>query len=211
MKRKFTPAIDLLLPSASVIRQNVFTYFVVMLIPSLILTYASRSVQTIEDFQTPLFFVGALLSLLFNAPLLYTQTKSSKGVEVSLTEAFTKGYHFFWRLLFLNVVVTLLVIGGFLLFIIPGFIMLRRYFVSYNYLIDNDCSIKEAMQLSARATKGNYGAVFGIIAVLFLFYLIGAFGPLGAVAAVLLQVLYSVAPAIRYQEFRDKKFKAADI
>lgn len=89
--------------------------------------------------------------------------------------------------------------------------MLRRYFLSFYYLIDKDCSIKEAMRLSAVSTKKNSSAVYGIVGILFLFYLLGVLGPIGAIAAAILQILYSVAPALRYQEFRSKSFKAAGI
>jgi len=209
-KQTFTPAIDLLIPSIQVIRQNLPTYFVLMVLPYLLITYGMKDAVFLSDFFTPIVVVGLVLSLVFYAPLVYTQTHTSAGREVSLAEAFSKGYAYFWRLIGLNIIFGMLVIGGMILFIIPGLIVLRRYYLSFYYLVDKDLSIKNAMEHAAKESKKKPWAIYGILGILFLFTLFGLFSVVGAAISAVLTMLYAVAPALRYQEFQGKKFKADD-
>lgn len=206
--KKLTPAVDLLLPSIEAIRQNLLNYFVLSVLPLLLMTYGSRNAETIGSMVTPFSVAGVLLSFLFISPLYYVMNKASKGEQVQLTEAFTKGYKFFWRLLGLSIVFGFLLIFGLILFIIPGIIVLRRYYLSFYYLVDQDLDIKTAMKKSANSSKQNYMAVYSIIGVSLLFGFFGIIPGIGTVIGTIMQFLYSVAPALRYQEMKKAYPKA---
>lgn len=201
-KRKFTAAIDLLLPSIQIIKQNILTYFVLMVVPFLLITYGMRDAVYVRDLFSPLVLTGLGLTLVFYAPLIYTQTNTAKGKEISLQEAFREGYTYFWRLIGLNIVFSFALIGGLLLLIIPGIIMLRRYYLSFYYIVDRKLGIREAMEQSARESKKSPGAVYGVIGIILLFTLFGMFSTVGAAISAILTMLYGVAPALRYHEFK---------
>lgn len=201
-KSKITPAADLLIPSIEVIRNNLLTYFVLSVIPLLLTTFGTANAKTVADFFSPVMFLGVLLSMLFFAPLSYTQTKTAQGKETSLGQAFSKGYHYFWRLLGLSIVFGVMLTIGFFLFIIPGIIVLRRYFLSFYYLIDKDLDIKTAMRKSAASSVKNSWAIYGVLGVGLLFGLFGLIPGIGTIIGVILQFLYSVAPALRYHEMK---------
>lgn len=212
-KQNLTPAFGLLAKSTDIIKRNLGTFFVLLVVP-LLLSSLTGTPPTLPDNPTvrdifdqatgtitPYVAIGSFLSLIFFAPLIYTELRTAGGKLVSLSESF-KGYKYFWRLLGLSILVAIIVALGFVALIIPGFIMLRRYVLAPYFLIDKDLSITEAMSTAAKATKPVSWSIYSILAVTFLFGVVTGFGVLGLIAGTILQVLYSVALALRYQEIK---------
>jgi hypothetical protein len=106
------------------------------------------------------------------------------------------------RLFGLYIVITLIVIGGLFLLIIPGIIFIRRYYLAPYVMIDKDVGIKEALAESSALTKQNTGAVWGVIGVTILISLVGIIPFIGSLIAFGLGSLYSLAPAMRYLQLK---------
>ncbi len=104
------------------------------------------------------------------------------------------------RLVGLYVVVSLYILVGLVLFIVPGLIMFRRYFLAPYVMIDKDCGIKEAMERSAAMSKPYSGSIWGIVGVMILISLVNIVPFIGGLASLILGMLYIVAPALRYQQ-----------
>ena len=107
-----------------------------------------------------------------------------------------------WRLVNLWLTVGVYIIGGLLLFIVPGIIMSRKYFLSGYYLIDRDLTTKEAMKLSAEQSSKYSGSIWGILGVGIVLSLSGIVPFVGGLLSAILAALYSVAPALRYFEIK---------
>jgi hypothetical protein len=107
-----------------------------------------------------------------------------------------------WRLLGLYIVVGLVVLVGFILLIIPGLIMIRRYFLAPYVMIDKKLGIREAMDQSAALSKLNTGSIWGILGVMVLISLVNIIPIIGGLASFVLGSLYSVAPALRYEQLK---------
>jgi uncharacterized membrane protein len=107
-----------------------------------------------------------------------------------------------WRLLGLYVVMGLIILVGLILFIIPGLILIRRYFLAPYVMIDKKVSIREALDHSAALSKLNAGSIWGIIGVMILIGMVNIIPIIGGLASFVLGSLYSVAPALRYQELK---------
>lgn len=107
-----------------------------------------------------------------------------------------------WRMFGLYMMIFLFVFVGLILLIIPGLIMMRRYFLAPYIMLDEKCSVKEAMVRSASMTKPFAGSIWGIIGVMVLIDLTGVIPFVGNLVAVALGALYSVAPALRYQQLK---------
>ena len=107
-----------------------------------------------------------------------------------------------WRLVGLDILVGLYVIVGFFLLIIPGLIMVRRYFLAPYVMIDKNCGIKEAMERSASISKPYSGSIWGIVGVMILIGLVGVVPLIGGLASLVLGMLYTLAPALRYQQIK---------
>jgi hypothetical protein len=107
-----------------------------------------------------------------------------------------------WRLLGLYVAMGLIILVGLILFIIPGLILIRRYFLAPYVMIDKKVSIREALDHSAALSKLNAGSIWGIIGVMILIGMVNIIPIIGGLASFVLGSLYSVAPALRYQELK---------
>ena len=139
-----------------------------------------------------------VLSLILGPAITYVQVQSAKGIRVSLGDALRTGAKFILRYIGLNILVSLLIMGGLLLFVIHGIIMIRRYFLSANVMIDKNVGILEAMRQSAALSKPHSGKIWGIVGVYILTYLPSFVPIIGSIVSAVLQFLYSFAPAIRY-------------
>ncbi len=107
-----------------------------------------------------------------------------------------------WRMFGLYLLVGLYITVGLIFFIIPGLIMLRRYFLAPYVMLDKKVGIKEAMDQSAAMTKPFSGAIWGVFGVMILIGLTNVIPFIGWMIAFVLGMLYSVAPALRYEELK---------
>ncbi len=92
---------------------------------------------------------------------------------IAISDAFTGKNHsvwqcyrvvipMIWRLLVLLFVVSLIVLGGMVLLIIPGIILMLRYYVAYPALLVENLSVREALSRSSALTSGNKWRIFGL-------------------------------------------------
>lgn len=145
--------------------------------------------------------LGMGLILLISPSITYLQLKSAQDVEMTLGEALRAGVKYFWRFYGLSVLVALVVLGGFVLLIVPGFFMVKRYYLSQFYLLDRNVGIFEAMRLSAADSKRFSGGIWGLMGVVILIGM-PAIIPLFIPVSAFLGVVYLCAPAIRYLQIK---------
>lgn len=107
-----------------------------------------------------------------------------------------------WRLVGLYLLVGLYVVVGFILFIIPGIIMLRRYSLAPYVMLDKNKGIRESMELSANMTKPHSGAIYRVYGVMILIGLVAVIPFLGWIVSFILGMFYSVSLALRYQQLK---------
>jgi hypothetical protein len=107
-----------------------------------------------------------------------------------------------WRMFGLYIVVAVVIFVGLLLFIVPGLIMIRRYFLSPYVMLDKKLGIRESMEESAALSKLNTGSIWGIVGVMLLIGLVNIIPIIGGLASFALGALYSVAPALRYLQLK---------
>ena len=143
-----------------------------------------------------------LFALIVQAMTYALQLEAAKGKTPTLGHLFDVGKKYWLRLLGLAIVIGIVVVIGLIAFIIPGLIMIRRYFLAPFVLIDKDVTISEAMKESARISKPYSGYVWGVLGVTIALSLPGAIPVVGPIAAFLLGAIYSVAPALRYEELK---------
>lgn len=133
--------------------------------------------------------------------LVVATLRSAKGESTTYSSSLRFALRYFWRFLGLSVLLTLMTLVGLVLLIVPGIIVLRRYFLAPYYLYDREVGIFEAMRLSA-AESTKVGGVLGIVGVFVLIGVLNLVPWVGWIAAFVLNVLYACAPALRYVEIR---------
>jgi len=147
-------------------------------------------------------FILATFIVRFMTTVLELEAAQEKTPSFKHLWDVTKKY---WlRLIGLYIMIALMVIGGLLLLIVPGFIMIRRYYLAPYVMINEDLSISESMKKSAELSKPYSGFVWGIIGVSIILSIPGIIPRVGAYIAFILAIFYSVAPPLRYLEL--KKF-----
>ena len=155
--------------------------------------------------------LGAAISLSILIAALYVivaimmvvlEYKVAHGKTPTLGDVWQDSKKYIWRLLGLGIVVGVLAVVGLILLIVPGVIVISRYFLSPFAMIDKDLSIGEAMKESERISKGRWGSIWSVIGVTILISIIGSFGIIGWGISFVLAALYSVAASLRYFELK---------
>lgn len=209
-------AFELFRPSRAAVMRNLNAFLLLVLVPAMYFLFVSllnareiASIETAKSHAAPitglaaiLWLIGLVYTFAVMAAVPYLQLKSAQGEAVEFDETLRHGWHYFRRVVGLYIVVGLAIIIGFLLLIVPGIIMVRRYFLSPYFLIDQDLTIRKAMQASAAATKGRAMAVWGIVGVDALVSLPAIIPIVGTIISAVLQLLYSCAPALRYEQIK---------
>lgn len=215
---QLTGSFELFKPSFDAVKINFWTFFWLAFVPGFMSVIASLQMSNSLKFGTetqtqnsfalgiPSEFIGLIIlsvviSLLVAPALVYLELQSGRGKKVSVSEALENGFKYLPAFIGLSLLVGLLVFGGLLLLVVPGLIMLRRYFLAPYYLIDQNLTIKEAMQKSQESSKPYSGSIWGLIGVNIVLSLANIIpGGIGALTSLVLTLLYSVASALRYDE-----------
>jgi hypothetical protein len=207
-----TPSWQLFPKSLSLIRQHLEQVIIIALLPALLASLGSLLIQTHGIVGSPIILAGLVWTLGSIAASNYLQLTASQGKFVSTLDCYRKSWRYFGRLILFTILFGFMVVIGFILLIVPGLIIIRRYIFTPFYIIDQDLSISQAMELSAHQTKPIRGYVWGTIGVLAvltvgstLVGLIFGFIPGGStVITALLSVTYFFVAALRYLEISPK-------
>jgi hypothetical protein len=144
-----------------------------------------------------IFFVGTAAQIMAQT----AQLRVSDGRHTDFSHLWATVKELGWRVFGLYVVMAILIIIGFVLLIVPGLLLIRRFFFAPYIMLDEKTGIRESLDKSAELSRLNTGAVWGVIGVMFLIGLANIIPIIGGLAAFAFGSLYSVAPALRYQQF----------
>jgi hypothetical protein len=211
--RSLPSAFKLFAPSLEALKVNALTLITLMATPLLLLAPLLLLTIIFGRYDSGWMVVlGAVISLLggllylilcivVGPALIATQLQGARGKHLRYGQAFKRGIsQWLWlRYVGVSVCVGLVVLGGLLLFIVPGLFMLRRYVLAPYYLVDRNLGVFEAMRQSAADSKHFSKAIWGLLGVQLLVAITGII----PFAGVILQLLYLCAPAVRYYEFQD--------
>ncbi|HVS78931.1 MAG TPA: YciC family protein [Candidatus Saccharimonadales bacterium] len=109
---------------------------------------------------------------------------------------------FFWPMLALYFVMSVIIGIGLFLLIVPGVILMRRYIFAPYILLEKNVGVWDALEKSAALSRLNTGSVYGILGVMLLIALVTVIPVIGGLASFVLGALYSMAPALRYQQLK---------
>jgi hypothetical protein len=144
------------------------------------------------------FIVGTIVQIMAQD----AQLRAARHEKVSLERSWKTVKELGWRMLGLYLLIGLYIVVGLIFFIIPGLIMLRRYFLAPYVMLDEKVTVKEAMEKSAAITGQFSRSIWGIIGIMFSISLLFAFPFIGWMIAFVAGMLYSAAPALRYLELK---------
>lgn len=205
----FPSAFNLFKPSMYALWRNFFTVLEGMAITALVVAISVLAVVLAagdnEALRVPMGIlagiagvVAVVLLVILNAGLTALQVKSSRGEEVSLTEAYEDGKRLALRILGVNVLMGLIFLVSLALLIVPFFFMMRRYYLAPYFLVDRNLGVIDSLKASARECRRFSKPVWGLVGVEMLIAIVGYIPFLGVIVGVVVNVLYWFAPAVRY-------------
>ena len=214
-------AFQLFTPSKDIVLKNIGVFAILYLLPFIYLldrwltvqSSTTKNLHYASDFNGfPLYgniasisllaIVGLTLSIIVQIMTNQAELDGAQGKHITMDNLWKTIKRLGWRMLGLYIVMAVVIIVGFLLLIVPGFFMIRRYLLAPYVMLDKKCGIKEALDQSARLSLINTGSVWGIMGVMFLIGLLGVIPLLGGLLSFAVGMLYSVAPALRYEQLK---------
>lgn len=122
-----------------------------------------------------------LISIVVSVLLKFWSTRFSiwiaRGQEIKFASIF-RGFGNFKEYFITNIILGLIVLGGFILLIVPGIIWSLKYFLAPYYSLEQGLKYKEALKASANATKGVRGKIL-LFWILFLLIILVSIIPVG--------------------------------
>jgi hypothetical protein len=178
----------------SVLSRNFLTFFIVTTIaglPTVLLSHSGMFMDG-KTVQNPGQVFGMLLLSLFLGIVLYTFSQAivlygafqdMRGRSVSLVESLQVGLRRFFPIIGVAIAVSFVVMLGFILFIVPGLILLTMWFVATPACVVEQLGPFKSMGRSAALTGGHRWKIFGLMLLLFVINGVGS-GMIGGILAV---------------------------
>jgi hypothetical protein len=213
-ERPLTPSWDLLPPSYELLKKNLDQVFYLSFGPALLVNVGlvligsnRQDIINMTDrvvWGTLVLLIASLWSLLVYPGFVYFQSQAIRGKQINAWTSFRNGLRYFVKFTIMTVLGGIATFIGLCLFIIPGLILARGFFLAPYYLIDKDMGPLEALKRSYIDTKPVTASVWGVIGVTFAFIFIGTIlGSIPVVGAILglgITYTYIFARPLRYGE-----------
>lgn len=204
-------AFELFRPGWQALARNFLTFFYLPLLPFVVAACAAVLVfsTTYSSLHVFFFAVGVLagaaaLALFFVAlpAMTYAQIRSAQEQKVELSEALAAGRSYFWRLWGVRISSEFLIVVGFILLIVPGVFMMRRYLLAPYFVIEENLGVFDAMRRSAAISREYSSATWGVVGVRWLITGIGVIPFAGWIVSEVMSILYFCAAAIRFEQIK---------
>lgn len=205
---QMTPSWDLVRPSVNLLLKNSEAVITIVLLPTLAMVLGSM--LTLTDYRTGLIVtsIGGLWRFI-NVPVsIYLQASAASGKNPSISECYRRGLSYWPKVIGFEIVFFFMTLIGLILLVVPGLIIIRRYYLTPFYIVKQNLSIKKAMRLAERQTKPVAGYVWGVIGVMLAFALLASIIAniriVGVILAAFISLIYLFGPALRWREISKK-------
>ncbi|HEX5798425.1 MAG TPA: YciC family protein [Candidatus Saccharimonadales bacterium] len=172
----------------------------------------------LSGFQLSLIIAsGLLILLLFLAVNFFfftmatsLEVKAAKNKRPDYSELINDGKKFFFPLLGLIIIMSVIISIGLLLLVVPGIIAIGRLAMAPYIMVEKRVGVEEALKRSNQLGKKYFGKVWAALLVMIvvtalfagLLEIIPLLGPL---AAVVVSITFSLVLALRYQQLQGHK------
>ena len=152
-----------------------------------------------------LFLVTALLGLIglvaiaaFIPVSTVAILESAKGNKITVSGVLSESFQYSLPMIGTIILTALAVIGGLILFIIPGLIFAAWFSLASYAVVAEKKGPVDAMKRSKQLVKGHVWEQFGLMSLYSAFSILNIIPILGQLVLLGLSVVYAAAPAIRY-------------
>lgn len=135
-------------------------------------------------------YFGLRLSVAFTVILL----ASAKGEPIKFSDAYAKSSQYWLKFLGATLLTSLAILGGTILFIIPGLILGAWFSLAPYIVISENLGVIDSMKRSRELVKGHTVEMLGLTFFEQLFGVLNFIPILGAIAVVLIQIIFWPTP-----------------
>ncbi len=107
--------------------------------------------------------IAAAMGTIYNGAVSYVILQTINKKTATFSETMNAVFKKFWTIFWTSVIVTLKVLGGFLLFIVPGIRASLRYKMVLLPIFDEDATAKQAIAKSKLLAKDHLIEIFGML------------------------------------------------
>lgn len=190
--------IALLQESIAIFKTNPQLFIGIYLIPGLLtliftlfIDYEGslHMMQPMSIAITAVLWIAMMVASIFMAIAMIYAVMNS---QISVLSAYQSAKPFFWRYVVLSILVSLSILVGFILLIIPAILFFVWFTFSYYVLINENISGIDAMKRSKALVSGRWWAVFGrLVALMLLGLIMGlAFGFIGSLGSMFVSEVF---------------------
>lgn len=140
----------------------------------------------------------AIIACILTIASIVLQLASARGKKLSATDALSSAMSLLPNFIVMAILSALIILGGFVLLILPGFLAIFFLVFASYFLVDKNLRPIDAMRASYEMTKRNWKIVLALIFVQVIIQLPGEIGPIGTLITVGLGIAYLCLPAILY-------------
>src|SRR5579884_2680703 len=167
---------------------SILLVFVIGIVLNLVLDIALKNIGRIV-----VYLIGPILE----TALVYLYICGVRNQKVELGESLSKGVNLWLKMLLLEILVILSIIGSLVLLVIPFFFVFPRLTLASYFLVDKDMEVVEAYKASWHNTKGHIGKIYGVVGATIAMALLMV-TIIGIPFAAYFLVMYSAAYAVLY-------------
>jgi len=152
------------------------------------------------------FILAMMASIIYGAALIKSVSFAEGGEKIDIKKAFLVAYQKFWLILATSIIAGVLMLIGFILFVIPGLILAVYFqFIMYVVIFENKWGV-DAIKRSYEIVKGNFWWVVLIILLVALASgLIGSIPFVGGIITFILTPFWQVIMYVVYKDLKGMK------
>ncbi len=170
--------------------------------------FASRAVGPIANILMFVLGIVAIVLVVMLLPVFpLVLLRSAQGTKISFRDAFEQGRPYILPLIGIGILTGLAIIGGLILFIIPGLIFAAWFSLGFFVLLDENKGVVDSMKRSKELVKGHVWEMWGVLALPSLVGIFNVIPVLGWIVSLVFQVAYLPAQAIRYLQIKEVQGK----
>lgn len=201
-KQRALPLIAVILISSVIVG----SLAIVMVLGSI---FSGAILAHLPDKTAGIYVIGGLLGLftIFIFILLFWCQAAMFAIlideEIGIIEAFQQGWHYFWPLTWVVTILSGILITGFSLALLPGFLFLTWFSFSVFILFEEDRRGMEAMLVSREYVRGYGWNVFGKMALAWLLStMAGLFPFIGQILSIILAPFFMLYLLNMYRDLK---------
>lgn len=211
-ERELTPSWSLIAPSYNLLRIHFWPVVYLSFLPGLLLVISITVLGgdgqplTYERVRTGLllFFAATLWTMITYPGYVYLMTEAIHGKRHSAWQAFRSGLKRFWQLVGVSLITGFAVMFGLLLLVIPGLILLRAFYLTPYYVVEQKLSPMQAVRKSISETRPVSYWIWTLLGVTLVFviavFIVVDIPVVGPILGLSIPYVYAFAPALRYGE-----------